>query len=242
MMTNTRLAIAVALLLAITGGIASAQVPGTGRVKVKSIQTYSGAQTLTRPATIVVYDFATSDDEVELNKGALNRVRTRIKRDQDDEKTKMAHKVAESFSRDLIKDLEKSGIPVVRGVAGEPATDGSLAVHGDFMLIDEGNRARRMVIGLGSGASKVEAHVECFAIRPAKNALLAEFTATSESSRKPGAAETMAVGTAPEVAGAVSGATELKQDAEGDVSRLAKAVAKEINKSLKSQGWVEESK
>ena len=119
--------------------------------------------------------------------------------------------------------------------------DNSLAVQGDFLLIDDGNRARRMAIGLGAGASKVEAHVECYLKQPAENVLLTEFKAISQSSRKPGAAETMGAGAAPEAAAAVSGATELKQGAEGDAGRMAKAIAKEVTKTLKSQGWIEES-
>jgi Domain of unknown function (DUF4410) len=216
-----------------------AQMPGAGRVKVKSVQSYSGTRTLTKPTAIVVYSFAATQEEVELNKSALNRVRMHMKGVQENEKTKLARKVSDSFSAVLIKNLEKTGIPVIKGITGDLPPDNSLAVQGDFMLIDEGNRARRMAIGLGAGASKVEAHVECYLKQPTENAMLTEFIATSESSRKPGAAETMGAGAAPAVAGAVSGATELKQGAEGDADRLAKAIAHQISQALKSQGWIE---
>jgi hypothetical protein len=99
-----------------------------------------------------------------------------------------------------------------------------------------------MAIGLGAGASTVQAHVECYLNKPGGNALLTEFNATSQSSRKPGAAETMGAGAAPEVAATASGATEMKQGAEGDANRMAKGIAKEITKTMKSQGWIEEPK
>jgi len=226
------------LCVGLLTGVASSQVPGTGRVKIKSIRSYTDSQPLPKPVSIVVYTFATSDEEVELNKAALGRLRTRIKHDQEDQKAKLAHKIAEDFAERLTRDLEKTGIPVVKGIAGEPVPVDSLAIQGDFLLIDEGNRARRMALGLGLGASKVEAHVECSVKQRRRHAVLTEFTATSESSRKPGAAETMGVGAAPEVAVAVSGATEMRQGAEGDTERLAKAVAKEIDQSLKAQGWI----
>ena len=120
--------------------------------------------------------------------------------------------------------------------------DGSLAVQGDFLAINEGNRTRRMAIGLGAGASEVAAHVECYLKQPGENVMVNEFKATSESSRKPGAAETVGAGAAPEVATAVSGATEMKQNAEGDTGRMAKAVAREIAKTFAAQGWVEGQK
>jgi hypothetical protein len=94
------------------------------------------------------------------------------------------------------------------------------------------------LIGLGAGASKVEANVQCFLPQPAKNVIVTEFRATSQSSRKPGAAETMGAGAAPQVSTAVAGATELKQGAEGDTDRMAKAIAKEITKTMIAQGWL----
>jgi hypothetical protein len=190
----------------------------------------------------VVYNFAATPEEVELNKSAFNRVRMRMNGAKQDDQTKLAHKVVDDFSESLIQDLRKTGLAVSQGIAGELPPDNSLAVQGDFLAIDEGNRTRRIAIGLGAGASKVVTHVECYVKQPAENIMLSEFKATSKSSRKPGAAETMGVGAAPEAAAAVSGATEVKQGAEGDTKRMAKAVAKEITKVLKSQGWIEESK
>lgn len=219
--------------------IVLAQTRGTGHVQIKSVHSYSGASSLAKPTAIVVYNFAATPEEVKLNSAAFNRVRMRVSGAQDDEKTKLAHEVVDDFSEALVKDLQKAGIPVSRGVAGQFPPDNTLAVQGDFLTIDEGNRARRMAIGLGAGASKVEAHVECYLKQPDKNIMVTEFKATSKSSRKPGAAETMGAGAAPEATAAVSGATELKQGAEGDTTRMAKAVAKEITKTLIAQGWTE---
>jgi hypothetical protein len=219
-----------------------AQTPGTGHVQIKVIRSYSGASPLSKPTAIVVYNFAATPEEVELNKSAFNRVRMRVSGAKEDDKTKLAHKVVDDFSESLIKDLQKTGLAASQGVDGELPPDNSLAVQGDFLVIDEGNRTRRMAIGLGAGASKVVTHVECYLKQPERNVMFSEFKATSKSSRKPGAAETMGVGAAPEAAAAVSGATEVKQGAEGDTKRMAKAVAKEITKTLMSRGWIEKSK
>jgi hypothetical protein len=221
---------------------AIAQVPGSGRVEIKNVQSYSGTHRLTKPTTIVVYDFAATPAEVKLNSAILHRVRTKVTRDGDDQRTELARKIVDDFSRSLVKDLEKSGLPVARGVAGDQPPDNALVVQGDFLVIDEGNRTRRMAIGLGAGASKVETHVECYLTRSEKNVIVTEFKAISQSSRKPGAAETMGAGAAPEAAAAVSGVTELKQGSEGDTDRMAKAVAKEIAKTLAHQGWSAEAK
>ncbi len=222
--------------------VASAQTPGTGRVQIKTLESYSGMGPLTKPSAIVVYDFASTPEEVALNKSALNRVRMRVSGAQNDDKAKLAHKVVNQFSESLVKDLQKTGLPVSRGVTGELPPEGALAIQGDFQTIDEGNRARRMAIGLGAGASKVVAHVECYLNQPAGNTIVTEFQATSQSSRKPGAAETMGAGAAPEAAAAVGGVTELKQGAEGDTDRMAKAIAQQISKTMTAQRWITGSK
>ena len=221
--------------------IVCAQTPGTGHVQIKSVQSYSGTP-LKKPTAIVVYNFAATPEDVELNKGALNRVRMRASGDSQDEKTKLAHKIADEFSEALVKNLEQSGFTVTRGIPGEPPPANSLAVQGDFQHIDEGNRARRMAIGLGAGASKVVANVECSLQQAGQAVMFASFQATSRSSLKPGAAETMGAGAAPEAAAAVGGVTEMKQGAEGDASRMAKAIAKEIGKNMTEQGWTKDSK
>jgi uncharacterized protein DUF4410 len=228
--------------ICLSTSLCSAQVPGTGRVHIQSIRSYSGTPPLTKPTAIVVYNFATTPEEVKLNSAALHRVRMRVSGAADDEKTKLAKKVADDFAESLVKDLQKTGLPVSRGVAGDPPPEGSLAVQGDFLQIDEGNRTRRMAIGLGAGSSKVVTHVECYLTQPPKNTIVTEFKATSQSSRKPGAAETVGAGAAPAAAAAVSGATEMKQGAEGDTNRMAKTVAKQITKTLAAQGWIQEPK
>ncbi len=228
--------------LCLSAALASAQVPGSGRVHVQPIRSYSGTPPLSKPGAIVVYNFATTPEEVKLNSAALHRVRMRVSGTADDEKTQLAKKIADDFAGSLVKDLQKTGLPVSRGIAGEPPPPGSLAVQGDFLQIDEGNRARRMAIGLGAGSSKVVAHVECYLTQPTQNIMVSEFKVTSESSRKPGAAETMGAGAAPEAAAAVSGATEMKQGAEGDTNRMAKTVAKQITKVAAAQGWVDQPK
>lgn len=224
---------------ALLAHLASAQAPGTGRIEIKTVRSYSGREPLSKPTAIIVYNFSAGPEQVQLNKSAVNRVRTRVSGAREEDKVKLAHKIVDDFSASLIQDLRKTGLPVSQGIAGELPPDNALAIQGDFLSIDEGNRARRMAVGLGAGASKVVAHVECYLKRPTKQLTIAEFKATSQSSRKPGAAETMGAGAAPEVATAVSGAIEMKQGAEGDANRMAKALAKQIAKTMTAQGWID---
>jgi hypothetical protein len=107
--------------------VSNAQVPGTGRIHVDQIKSYSGASSLTKPASIVVYNFATTPEELRLNRAVLSRARTKVRGGAEAEKTKLAKKVADEFAQSLVKDLQKSGIPVSRGVA--PAVSGATELN-----------------------------------------------------------------------------------------------------------------
>lgn len=119
-----------------------------------------------------------------------------------------------------------------------------LVVGGQILSIDEGNRTRRNVIGLGAGRSEVQAHAEIYYYTDAADAHLMEsFTAEAESNRKPGAAETMGAGAAAgrvaesAAVGAGTGLA-LSGDVEADGARMAKAIAKHLGQFFAEQGWI----
>lgn len=219
-------------------GISYAQTPGTGRVQIKPVESYSGSKPLPKPTGIVVYNLTASPEQVQLNQSRLNRLRVQRSGNEQEQKTELANKIVNDLSDKLINELQKTGIPVTKGVAGEDPPADSLAVQGNFLVIDEGNKAKRMAVGLGAGASTVKVDIQCSLKQPAENVVLTKFEATSTSSKKPGAAETMGAGAAPEVAATVGGVTEYNQGAEGDADRMAKAIAKQIRKTMAAQGWI----
>src|SRR6185312_15557585 len=90
------------------------------------------------------------------------------------------------------------------------------------------------VIGLGAGKSDIQARADIYySAGFGEPRFLQSFAADAQSSRKPGAAETMGVGAATGRAAesgaitAVSG-TEMSGDVEGDSERMAKAMAAQL--------------
>lgn len=67
--------------------------------------------------------------------------------------------------------------------------------------------------------------------------MLSEFDLDSESGKKPGAAATMGVGSAAASVG-TSTAADSKASVEGDTTRMAKAVATEIEDLKVAQQWI----
>lgn len=114
---------------------------------------------------------------------------------------------------------------------------GSLIVRGNFTTIKQGNKTARMMVGLGRGASDVQAHVMISLLTESGPILLSEFKVDAASGKKPGAVETMGVGSVATSA-AAGAATDGKSSVEGDTARIANAVAKEMNTIMTTQGWI----
>jgi len=243
MMVSTRRSTAIARLGAAAAVLATALV-ACAPTHVQQSQTYSGAL-LPRPDIVVVNDFAVTPEEVRLDSGLRARLMNAVspapasQREIED-----GRKVTATISRTLVEEIRKMGLPARQGLPGEsPGAGNRLIVDGQMVSIDEGNRTRRNLIGLGAGHSTVEADMQVYYDSSNGARLLESFEGVAESSRKPGAAETMGVGAATGRAaesaavgvgtGVISGS-----DADSDAQRMAKEIAKKLSALFARQGWI----
>lgn len=149
------------------------------------------------PSMIVVYDFATTSAAVTLNQGILQRAyRSATMNDQEEQasESKTAVETADDLSDNLVQRLGTLGFTARKIARGTPPPDGALAVDGEFVTIDEGNRARRLIIGFGAGASKLDTQVSIYEVAGGRPNQLMIFTTHAESNKMPGAAVTMGAG------------------------------------------------
>ncbi len=102
--------------------------------------------------------------------------------------------VSEALAKKLVAKLQDLGLDT-RLFDNDPAPEGDyLLIEGQLTSIDQGNRAERMVIGLGFGKSIVKTWCQVYDISESGQSLAEEFDTEAHSSYKPGAAETMGVG------------------------------------------------
>ncbi|HLI13108.1 MAG TPA: DUF4410 domain-containing protein [Alphaproteobacteria bacterium] len=234
-----------AALLALS---AAAALAGCAPSHVATTQAYAGPQ-LPRPDRVLVYDFAVAPDQVTLDRGVGARLLRAFQgTPQADQQRAAGAKVAEAVAQKLVAEIEKLGLPAERaGGAAGSAEVSRLLIQGDILSIDEGNRTRRVMIGLGAGASEVEAETQVLYAAPGGPARLVQsYTAEAESSRKPGMAETMGAGAAADrlatsaaVGGVVNTASETYgSDVEAVAARMAQQIAKNLATFFVSQGWI----
>lgn len=224
---------------------AIAVLPGCAPSNVTPVQPYQGMQ-LPRPEIVVVTDFVASPDTVKVDTGIGARLRNRLSgTSQSTRQTADDRKVTAKITRVLVAEINKLGVPAL--AENDPQAwrgPGKLIIGGEILSIDEGNRTRRNLIGLGAGKSEIQARADLYYSAAAGEPRFIEsLAADAQSSRKPGAAETMGAGAATGrvvESGAVGVATgvAMSGDVEADGERMAKAMAKQLSAFFVQQGWI----
>ena len=158
----------------------------------------------------------------------------------------VGEKAAHELSEDLVKKLQELGFDAQNMPRGTAPGGNALIVEGEFLNADEGNRARRMIIGFGAGASKLETQVTVSRVSTQGSAQeLLSFKTYSDSGKMPGAAVTMGAGAAAQGASAASASTAAMSAGKiygSMLSTLASKTSKQISAYLSQyfakQGWI----
>ena len=198
---------------------------------------------LPRPGRILVNTFAVSEADVTEAHGMLRQQPT--VKDPVEREREIGRQVAEVLAVELVEGLRALGFTVERASRSDAISGTDLWVDGQFVNVDEGDKLRRLVIGFGSGGSRVDTRVQLY--HGQDRAKLMEFTTHSNSSRMPGAAATMGAGAAISggvTAGATLGTAVISglKSYRSDVERMAAASADEAVRYLSEffvkQRWI----
>lgn len=219
-----------------------------GGTKVTMLDSYSGTDKLAKPTQVIVYEVDVPVDVVTMDHSMTGRVLEpgvigHLKHDERDATpAEVAAHVQAEFTTVLMSELKKTPIPAATATykAGQDVPVGALIVRGEFTKVNLGNKTKRMMIGLGRGASDVKAHVVVSLMTKNGPVVMGDFILDSESGKKPGAAAGMGVGSAGMAAAdvAMSGAADHGATVESDTARMAKTVAKQIESLMTAQQWI----
>ncbi len=197
---------------------------------------------------IYVYAFDASPDQVKLDSGMAQKLKTMVAGGSAaSEQRQAAREASEQVSNEIVRQLQSKGLRAVRADGPAPAHSNALIVEGSFQKIGAGKRRRRLLIGLGAGKSEVGASVQIL-YKPADGAPmpLQSFAAEADSGHMPGVAETAGVGAAAgrlatsAAAGAgLHGVSEVKRDSiSADATRLGDSIAKQVVEASAANGWM----
>ena len=233
---------------ALAGLLAGVLLAGCAPTQVQ--QTSEAPSGLPRPDRILVYDFAVSPQEVQLDESLSADIKQRYEHEQAAPRTpqelKIGHTVAYVVAEELVKKIQSYGLWAERAMGTPPSSGNTLLIKGQFLSIDEGNRAERVLIGFAAGRTDVQADVQVYETMLGGEREVESLEGSGESAEKPGMAEMMGIGALTHhllastlVSGTVAGVSEAKFDTvEDDGRRLADRVAAKLGQFFVEQGWI----
>src|SRR5580704_6432438 len=217
--------------------LAAAQAnPLSARVEITPLQSYSGGQTLPKPTKILVYDFTVNPDNVQVDKTQQVRLRHVVMGDENQKK--VGENAVEELSKELVKRIKKTGIPVERvHTSGTPAPN-TLAIQGNFESVKQGEKTERVAVGMGAGSAEVKTKVDAQYASAGKPVLISEFQTSTTLSENMGAAVPVAAGANPAAAAAKATVGDRKKNVAAYAQKTADAIAKQVSDQMAALGWI----
>jgi hypothetical protein len=215
---------------------AAAQGPMGAKITVTPVAVYTGSSPLPKPQKILLYDFALNPDDVQVDKVQALRPRHLLTGDKSQDA--VAADAGKKYYAELVKALEKTGIPVEHVATGTAPTDNAMVIQGSFTSLKEGTKAERESIGMGTGNADVQTKVDVHLKTPSDTILLSQFQTDTQAARNVGSAVPVAAGLNPAAVAAKSTIGDRKKTLDAYASKSADATAKEIFKSMAAQGWI----
>ena len=109
---------------------------------------------LPRPNRIWVYDFAATAAQVPAD-SAMASLQSAPATPQTAEDVAKGTELGRQIAGQLVPQINAMGLPAVRGELGSQPQINDIVIRGYLVSVNEGDAARRVVVGFGSGASEL---------------------------------------------------------------------------------------
>lgn len=222
-------------LFAAVGASGYVDNPLSARVQITGVQNYSGAA-LPKPAKILVYDFTISPEDIQVDKSQQIRLRHLIEGDKTPDK--VGENAVDELSKELVKSLKKTGLPVERAKKSMTPPPDALVVKGAFLAVKEGDKAERVAVGMGAGSAEVKTKIEVSLEQAADPVMVSAFQTGTTLANNMGAGVPMAAGANPAAVATKSKVTDRKKTVSAYATKTADAAAKQITSTMAELGWV----
>ncbi len=204
----------------------------------------ASATTANRPYKVLVADFPASPDVVQLDTSPgvqLQRAAAQLSASQ--AKMQDVSEVQDVLATTLVEKIQQMGLSAERVAAGTQPAENELLVSGEITSIQEGNRTRRTVVGLGAGKSVVAGSAELSLGTATGPQLLQNFDVSATSGRMPGMGIGAAAGGVKSAATVLSGgahaAGEMKAtQVEERAASFANHLSASLSQYFAAQHWI----
>jgi hypothetical protein len=165
---------------------------------------------------------------------------------QTPEQVAAGRQVGAKIAQVLTDEIRKMGLPAEQASGYSKPQIGDLVIRGYILSIDQGDAAKRVAVGFGSGASHLKTAVEGYLMTDKGLKRMGSGIDESGGSKSPGTALALVgavathnpagliISSAIKAHGEASGSSKV----EGRAEDTAKEIAKELKKKFKEQGWI----
>lgn len=210
---------------------------GCAQVNTNGIRRHQGLQ-LPKPTAVVVYDFEPTGNSIGLGTGRGEDGKDGVLSNEDLE---LRRKVGRALADVLASELDGRGILTSRGSGPINVPQGSMAIGGQIVTVDDGSRAKRVFIGFGSGKSKLTSAAQLYANTQPSSSVVWEYQNTAASGSKPGVLTTLPIGAAIQgvtvlllvVNGGLSTLGELSSTSSANAKNMAEELADAVEDTLR---------
>ena len=231
------------------------------KATVTARQNYAENEQLSKPERIIVYDFAATPEDVPADDPVID-LYEKPARPQTADEVILGRKLGAEIAGELVKEILSLGMPAERSSTGLTPGPGDLVIKGALVSIDEGNRLKRVLIGFGAGAGKLNTLVEIYHITAEGPRPLVSEEIKAAGGKMPGMLFTVpaavlagpaglsvaatsttgpaaAAGEATATSGSVNVAKELGPESLGAAAtKTAKEIAKALTQIFARHGWI----
>jgi len=117
-------------------------------------QSYAAQERISRPGRIIVYDIRATPSDVPAT-AAITGSYSQRQSPQTAEEIQRGRQLGARVAANLVRKILDMGMPAERAGHGPPPQLGDALITGQFISIDEGDRAKRVFIGFGKGVIRV---------------------------------------------------------------------------------------
>jgi len=234
--------IRLGLIMGIAGMLLLAGCASSGVVERQST---AAAQELIRPGLVIVYDFAGTREDLPPD-SVIARYYQERSVPQTRKEIELGRQLGRKVAQNLVKELNKAGI-TARPVASAPVPRiGDAVIRGEFVVVNEGNRLTRVLIGFGAGKAELKTLAEAYQVTATGLRPLGSARIEAAGGKLPGMLVPVGIGAgvgSVATSAAISGVSNVAQEVgpetiEAAAQRTAKQIAKAIIDAYKKRGWL----
>ncbi len=236
---NLRVRIILVMLVAVIGTI------GCASSDIAELQRHYEEDSLPKPGRIIVYNFAASPEDIPAD-AAISGHYQRRTLPQTAEEKKLGRQLGDKLADELVKEILALGMPAEHADRWHPPSIGNLLIMGEFISIDKGSRAKRMLIGFGAGAGELQTHVVGYQFTDQGLRRLGDAVIETSGGKMPGMIVPVGVGavagragTSAIIAGSMNVAQELGPESmNAAAKRTAQEVMRILSRAFAKHGWI----